>query len=202
MTSPSKTGSSSDIGGFQYAGNYLFASEASLAFHVMTTISMKGALANQFLANSTEKTNLRFSDPMDYILNAYREISFRTALRAARDNATYSQASQSVRYQGEDFRNIYVTDEKYMIGAAIVSILGGLAVSLTYWGWWELGRRVSMSPFEVARAFDAPVFRGMSGNSGFRRFNNEKLRYGEDVNGRLVMGRVGEVRDPREGVRY
>jgi len=195
-------GTDSDIGGFQYAGNYLFASQASLSFHVKTIILMQGALANQFLANSTSEHNLRFNDPMDYMLNAYREISFRTALRAARDNATYSQASQSMPYQGEDFRNVYVTNEKYMIGAAVVSILGGLAVSITFWGWWELGRRVSMSPFEIARAFDAPVFGDASGNLSFRRFTNEKLRYGEDRRGRLVMGKVGEVKDPRAGVRY
>lgn len=35
----------------------------------------------------------------------------------------------------------------------------------TYWGWWRLGRQVSMSPLEIARAFNAPILQDADPNA-------------------------------------
>jgi hypothetical protein len=43
--------------------------------------------------------------------------------------------------------------------ATLVSALAILSVLLTFNGFWRLGRKVSMSPLETAKAFDAPIMK-------------------------------------------
>jgi hypothetical protein len=52
------------------------------------------------------------------------------------------------------------------------------AVLLQVWGWWELGRLVSLSPLEVAKAFRAPTMQDAKKTS--------------DVDG--VLGLIGKNR--------
>lgn len=54
---------------------------------------------------------------------------------------------------------VYVTHRGWLAGGFTVMCVACLAIAPTYWGWWRLGRKVSMSPLEIARAFDAPVLR-------------------------------------------
>jgi len=39
-------------------------------------------------------------------------------------------------------------------------LLGLFAILLLLWGWWELGRPVTLSPLETAKAFAAPILLG------------------------------------------
>lgn len=56
-----------------------------------------------------------------------------------------------------------------MICSAVLSIVGILALCPLYYGWWEPGRNFPMSPPEIARAFDAPLMRGVDGNTTAER---------------------------------
>ncbi len=58
-------------------------------------------------------------------------------------------------------------------------------MSVTLWGWWELGRNVSLSPLETAKALGAQVFQhwnlSMDGAHLAKEMGSRKFRYGEQM---------------------
>ncbi|KAL8885285.1 MAG: hypothetical protein Q9205_001765 [Flavoplaca limonia] len=222
LRSPSSLGGYSTIGGFQYAGDVLFSSTATLNFGgpVSSTV-LDGSLANQQLANSSESEyHQSFTDPMPVMLDALRDIAFRASVRAAKDNASLPDAAQEVPYTGTDERTVYVTDRRYLAAAAVISLVSVAAVAATLWGWWELGREVSGSPLEIAKAFGAPLFDSMGSNVPWdkipKEVAREKIQYGERVErggrrssfrdlgrpGQLIFERDGDVKNPTAGEFY
>lgn len=78
---PATVGVDSVIGGFQYAGSYLFASSAYLDFHgAISATRLEGALANQMVTNTSDPWFIQFRDPMDTMIGAMREIAFCASL--------------------------------------------------------------------------------------------------------------------------
>jgi hypothetical protein len=45
----------------------------------------------------------------------------------------------------------------YWVGSLIITATIVVAITPIYWGFWTLGRKTTMSPFETARAFHAPL---------------------------------------------
>lgn len=127
--------------------------------------------------------NLTFRDPSQNVLNGMRELAFRTALHAAAENSSLPNSRQTASFEGRVLHNVYKTDSAYMIGAAIVSLAGVFAVLPIYWDWWKLGRTMSLSPLEIARAFDAPLVRQAGSNMPSNRWHddvgNRYVKYGE-----------------------
>jgi hypothetical protein len=108
-----------------------------------------------------------------------REVMFRASVDAARyanrsifltleptpDEPALQQQhtanwTQRVAFRGAQPRTVYRTDWGFVFGAAAASALGVLGVLPLFWGWWQLGRAVSLNPLEVAHAFCAPLLRG------------------------------------------
>ena len=145
--------------------SYLFDSSATLNFGgAVSSVTLQGSLANQMvIANDTSFT-YSFHDPMSQMLDAIYEIAFRASSQAGQDNATATKASQTSPYQGQGLHTIYVTNKTYMSLAAVIGFLSVVAVGFTLWGWWELGRQMSLSPLEIAKAFDAPLLRQAGSN--------------------------------------
>ena len=54
-------------------------------------------------------------------------------------------------------RNEYKVVWAWYFGAMAVTLIVSLAILPTFWGYWRLERKTTMSPFETARAFRAPV---------------------------------------------
>lgn len=48
---------------------------------------------------------------------------------------------------------VYITNFKQIWITVAVSLVGIFVVLPIFWGWWELGRDVSLSPLKVANAF-------------------------------------------------
>jgi hypothetical protein len=209
------------IGGFQYAGNYLFSSKA--IFHFAGAISattLEGSLANQMVSNATNPWHITFHDPMETMLDAMREIAFRTSLQAGKDNATVTDAQQSVLYTGENTHTIYITDTLYMVMGALVSLISLVAVGATLHGWWQLGRNMSMSPLEIAKAFNAPLLRDMGSNVSHTKIpthvKRQKIQYGVGMvrkrssatsadgweKDHLIVDSIDNVRSPKAGASY
>lgn len=148
------------VGGFQYAGSIMFKSSAFLNG---TSIPIfEGLLSNIYFNDSS----MSWSDPTDDILNALRELSFRTSLYAATDPSLDHteidsdqgmRSNQTVAYTGYTIQALYSMDWRYMLGGLIVSLLAALSVLPLFYGFWYLSREVSMNPFEIAMAFDAPL---------------------------------------------
>ncbi|KAL9626005.1 MAG: hypothetical protein Q9204_007662 [Flavoplaca sp. TL-2023a] len=222
LRSPSTRGGYSTIGGFQYAGDVLFSSTATLNFGgAVSSMVLEGSLANQHLANSSaSEYDQSFTDPMPVMLDALRDIAFRASVRAAKDNGSLPDAAQEVPYTGTDERTVYVTDRRYLATAAVISLVSVAAVAATLWGWWELGREVSASPLEIAKAFNAPLLDGMGSNVPWNKIPKqvarEKIQYGERVErggrrssfrdlgrpGQLIFERDGDVKKPTVGGLY
>lgn len=182
MLSPGRY-SDSVIGGFQYALDYLFSSSAVYLYAgAVSSTTLNGALANQMTLDPNSVSYVTFRDPMATILDAVRELSFRSSLQAGKENASATDADQTVPFTGYIERAIYVTDYVYMSVGIAISILGSCAVGSTFWGWWKLGRDFSFNPMEIAKAFDAPLLRDAGSNAAFSKFpisiKHHKVRYG------------------------
>jgi hypothetical protein len=165
------------IGGFQYAADYLFSSYANYTIDRAkgSYYVVAGALANQFMqGNITARADhtATWGDPTDYIMNQMRQLAFRTSLQAARDNSTASNATQTVEYQGTNSQTVYETNFGFVAAAAALNFLAVLAIIPTFRGWWALGRNFTLSPLEIARAFDAPLLRGTEYNSTWEQITD------------------------------
>lgn len=208
------TGGYTLIGGLQYAASYLFSSNADYRFGgPVTTWTVSGTLANQFMQNSNNSIKT-WGDPTDFMINQLRDISFRIALQAAKDNATAGNATQTVEYTGSRSETVFVSNFSLVAAASAVNIVAVLAVLLTFKGWWALGRAVSLSPLEIAKAFDAPLLRDAESNATSgqlgRQVEEFQVRYGDvgvqredgSVGARLGFAALREVNRPLAGAVY
>lgn len=100
---------------------------------------------------------MTFDDLMDDILNSYRELALRMSISAAatNDSAAFNVSNQTVPYVSQLVQVQFAVDIRYLIAAVLVSMAGVLAVVPLFWGYWALGRSVSMSPLEIVNAFHA-----------------------------------------------
>jgi hypothetical protein len=55
--------------------------------------------------------------------------------------------------------NIYVANPAFWAASLAVTIIGVAMIIPAFYGWWRLGRKVSLNPIEMAEAFNAPVLR-------------------------------------------
>ena len=195
----------SNLAGFTLAANNMYSSTAAFQFAggAGFVLTIKGALANNYLEKAYIpaggqsqnffyiSNNISFRDPMEDMINGMREIAFRSALNVAQYNLTFPNSTRDYVYTGSQPETIYVSNYRYMAAAMVVSLAGVLAVIPTYRGWWRLGRKVTLSPLEVAKAFDAPLLAGVQSNLGAQRML-------KDVGGKYV--RYGDVLGGTDGV--
>ncbi|KAJ4375728.1 hypothetical protein N0V85_009038, partial [Neurospora sp. IMI 360204] len=118
-------------------------------------------------SDQNDPSGPNFDDPMDDIINSYREIGLRMSiLEAAVNNQNLTSAntttsdpkqkswiSQTVDYVSHQVRVEYKANAPALGLAVVVSLLGPLATLTLFWGYWHLGRDFSMSPLELANAF-------------------------------------------------
>ena len=204
--------------------NLLFASSASIERHGSRfEDSLGGALANQMIDATKPggmSSGATFSDPTDIMLDAIRELSFRASVHYAKNSTGRAFPSavlkQTVPYTGFATKTIYVTDGRLVALAAWMSFVGIISVAATLWGWWELGRDVSMNPLEIAKAFGAPALTDMGSNVRYTKIKpqvlKEKVRYGEALSKasgwktneprRLMIGDSDKVIKPTSGQVY
>jgi hypothetical protein len=157
-----------------------------------------------------------------------RELAFRTAIRAAQvtdDQLLFFNTSliepgknliknwtQSVQVNDQTKFAVYTVSIPYMLAAVFVSLLAVPTILRLYYGFWELGRTVSLDPLEIAKAFDAPHLGTVNGNAEGRDVAKEvglrRVRYGvvQDIagaaKGELKLYDEEYVRKPRPGERF
>ena len=182
----------------------------------------EGALSNRYLDPTQNLESLTcsmvFSDPTNDILASVRELMFRTALASVK-------GSQAVRVQKISAKEsldvpVYESSYTYLAIALVFSLLGWTAIVPVFLGWKHLGRPVSMSPIETAKAFGAPVLKVTDSNADTNRIlqdvGDRGVKYGAvttatDANGYryelkdrayLGMAEPSIVRHPRAGERF
>ncbi|KIW13119.1 hypothetical protein PV08_08306 [Exophiala spinifera] len=98
--------------------------------------------------------DVHFTDPLPDFLQGSRELMFRTAIAAAN-----SSDMQSVVADASGFHTVYQTSYLFLALATLASALAILSVLLTFNGFWRIGRKVSLSPIETGKAFNASMLR-------------------------------------------
>jgi hypothetical protein len=122
--------------------------------------------------------DLYFRNPMDDLLAGARDLMFRTALAAV--NST--TPAQRVLARQSDRRAVFQTNYAYLAGALAVTILALGLASYLFKGYYALGRKMTMSPVEVAKAFSAPLLASANSNSEMQRLiaqiGMKSIKYG------------------------
>lgn len=148
-------------------------------------------------------------DPTHDILMAARAIAFRVAFEGNLSGV----AAQLVQAERTSVELVYRSDYMFL-GLALMMIgLSALTVLPLLRSWWRLGRQVSLSPIEVARAFGAPeLLVGSASNSDAGELIGDVgvrgVRYGEVVYGGgqaapvLAFANPAAVQPPQTGVLY
>jgi hypothetical protein len=146
-----------------------------------------------------------FTNPTVDIIDTFQVLMFRTALIYDLSiNATNPQVFDAIQVQPT---LIYRSLIPYLAVATALILVALFAVSSLLWGWWELGRPVSLSPLEIAKAFGAPAFdhsdlpadaKGLVAAIGCENHKYGELKVVEnDVeHSVLVFGEVGSDREP------
>nr|OQO23975.1 hypothetical protein B0A51_08192 [Rachicladosporium sp. CCFEE 5018] len=80
----------------------------------------------------------------------------------------------------------YNTRFLYVMGAIISTVVCVLSVLPTYWGYWQLGRKVSLGPFEIAHAFRSPMTASAANadiDQVLQQVGHQRVQYGHIVAG-------------------
>lgn len=78
-----------------------------------------------------------------------------------------------------------------MVGALISTFVCVLFVLPTYWGFWQLGRKLALSPLEIAAAFRSPlVDSGKDVDGILQEAGKKQVQFGHIVSGEAA-GRLG-----------
>lgn len=110
-------------------------------------------------------------------------MSSRFELRCKLREITRIRLAQNVVYNGTKMTTIYQSNYKLMAAAVVINFLGLVSILPVYYGWWELGRKTSLSPLETAKAFGAPLLRDVDDNATaeqiLKRVGQRRVKYGE-----------------------
>ena len=202
------------LGGLYKALSSTYDSTANLRFvgAVGYELITTGATANRYAVLGNTDTQpyanytLSFSDPVNDLVQSVRDLMFRAAVAA-----TANSTSQYVTAKQTSNQPIYQSNYMYMVLAAVCTALGWLATLPVFIGWWHVGRKVSLSPIETAKAFKAPMLRNTDSNADadalLKEVGNRKIRYGavtvygSELDG-LEMNEPQLVRTPDSNQRF
>ena len=77
-----------------------------------------------------------------------------------------SNWTQKLDFQdGLNSVTVYKAQWLYAAAAAALGVISVLSVASLFWGYWELGRSVSLNPLEIALAFDSAMLANVNSNS-------------------------------------
>ena len=103
---------------------------------------------------------------------------FQTAVASANNESDV----QHVTSTQTGTQAIYQSHWLFLGLAVLFTILAVLIVTVTFHGYWHLGRKVTMSPIELAKAFNGPLLRNEDSNADVRilvkRCGDHLVRYG------------------------
>jgi hypothetical protein len=123
--------------------------------------------------------SMTFNDPMDDILASARELMFRAAVSVGNGNSSFLQ---QVTGTEQVPRNVYESQYLFLGLAVGLSVVSIIIVTVTFIGFWHIGRDISLNPIETAKAFNAPLLRSHDSNATaralFHELGNRPARYG------------------------
>ncbi|KAL1793458.1 hypothetical protein ACET3X_008440 [Alternaria dauci] len=167
-------GKRSTIGALTYIMNNLYGSSANLTYNNDTwDIVARGASAQSTFYSQLDETHSRCwynisdplrDDPAIEVLRKLNTLSFVTALYITgaplRDkdlDADHGMAHQTITASVTGIVEQYKTSYAYVAGALVATLVTVMLVLPVYWGFWQLGRKVTLGPLEISQAFGAPI---------------------------------------------
>jgi hypothetical protein len=161
----------STVGALTYIMNSLHASSANLTNN--WDVVARGASAQStFYADLNEPKNRCWydikkpgrDDPTIEVLRKLNTLSFVTALYIKGAPTTdkdkreaLGMASQNITTSVTGIVGEYQTSFAYVCGALAATFITVMLVLPVYWGFWQLGRKVTLGPLEISQAFGAPI---------------------------------------------
>lgn len=202
----------STLGGVYRALDNAYGSSISARFSggVPYTISTSGATAQQYAVldpKNPANCSIYSKDPSQDLLQAIRDLMFRTAIAAANETANRSDR-QTVRAQQTSSESAYESHYLFLGLATLFTALAWLAKLPIFIGWWSVGRKTSMSPIETAKAFGAPMLEIADPNATadmlLKEVGDRAVRYGSVAVSRSQIDRIAMsephiVRTPYKG---
>lgn len=192
------------LGALYWFGQTYFRANATLNYNQTSgnyTTSLIGFPAAQYYDSSPSETAqncvIQFTDPTADIIRAFSDVLFRGAYY---DSPNETARSFTVLHTRPTL--VYQSVYSFLAAATALVFLAIIAASSTLWGWWEVGRKVSLSPLETGMALGAHVLENADSPQdvkGLVRYVGERrVRYGEtygvgrDGSTRAVLG-VGQL---------
>ncbi|KAL1611964.1 hypothetical protein SLS60_000187 [Paraconiothyrium brasiliense] len=111
---------------------------------------------SNYAENVVKYCPLLWDSPTRYIMGQILGYNFRAA-RAVAGQRIDEKDRQDVMalYTGEELG--YVTNFKWLAASVALMALGIIAALSLSWGWWQLGRYVTLSPLETGKALGSAV---------------------------------------------
>ena len=163
---------------FSAAYSSTLAAQAELFFtqfeSFMALFTVQGSMQHVLIGSgisaayqtTADSTCPSFSDPHERVVAALNQMMVYTGVKAASENTTYLDAAMDSGWPVNTTtvgaivgnRNVYKSEFRFFIAAAVIEFVCIILVAPTYWGWWRLGRPCSFSPLEVAKVSFSPSF--------------------------------------------
>lgn len=103
-------------------------------------------------------------NPLHYVMQKLNSLMLISSMRSAtshklgaKDFGVPLEKAQATQTDMRINSIIYVTNWWFGAAAMITVFICILCVLPNYWGFWQLGRKVTLGPIEIANAFQAPV---------------------------------------------
>jgi hypothetical protein len=161
----------STIGGIAMAAQHIYTSNITSVFNQSFAIIASGMMANTYVNSDLSmygSCNMSWTDPMQDMVNTIRELTFRAALTASNHGESQTHnATETIT------RTYYVSSYRYLIAAMVLTFVSACVIVPLFAGWWHLGRGVSLSPIETAKAFRAPLLHGTECNGNIQELLQE-----------------------------
>ena len=149
--------------------------------------------------------DLEYQDPLDTLVQDINALMFSLSVDPWQLNEVNNNWSEYKTINATQYGTSihYKTNRAFMYGAIASILLCILCVLPSYYGYWQLGRDVTLGPFEIANAFRAPVLDHPAvANAGvkdlIREVGKREVKYGEMVHneapGRLAIAEPDAVR--------
>ncbi|KAK0644105.1 hypothetical protein B0T16DRAFT_460192 [Cercophora newfieldiana] len=146
-------------------------------------------------------------DPTDAIVSSMTDILFRTGISAATFPPYQNQEIEAVQVTQT---LVFETNYLFLYITAAIAVCATIVIGTTFHGFWRLGRWMTLSPIETARAIDPSLFQGSGTNTDIAKLiqsrGYQEVQYGiceEDRDGvvrkRLSIAPAGLVRRPIPG---
>jgi len=102
---------------------------------------------------------LQWNRPTEYIKGALNVVAFYAALTAGYEEKNPSDLKSFIALQTQPV-SVYVSDYGYLGATMFIHAIAILTVSLTLYGFWQIGHETTLSPMQTGRALGAPILAG------------------------------------------